>query len=911
MMGLGGLAFISPWLLVGLAALPVLWWLLRLTPPAPKRIPFPAIRLLFGLLPKEETPHRTPWWLILLRLAIAALLIIGLSHPLWNAAQPFARSGPLLLVLDDGWASGPGWGERQAFGQELIAEADREHRGVVLLTTAPQPNGQLRPVSLLSADQAAAQLAALQPSPWPVDRAKAMELLNAADFATDLNTVWLADGLADTKPENDRALHDALAKRGQVTVMDDGPGALPIVLEEPELRPQGITLRAMRAVAGAPQRINVRVLDRENHSLGLVTVDFAAQELVATANVDLPIELRSRASQLVLEGGRSAGSVALMDDSGGRKPIGVVTDNPTLGSQPLLGELYYIQRALAPNNEVRIGDLATLIAQPISMIILPDQTALSSDNRATLQKWVERGGMLVRFAGERLSSTPDDTLVPARLRQGDRILGGALSWAQPTTLDAFPSSSPFAGLQVPKDIHVQRQVLAEPAIDLGSKTWARLADGTPLVTGAKTGQGYLVLFHVSANAEWSDLALSGLFVQMLDRLVDLAAGAPAADVDAQKPLPPVAMLDGFGRLASVPAGVLPISGKDLQDSKIGPQHPPGFYGESKARLALNLSGAVKTLKPLGLAAQALTRAHTVDFKPWLLAAAFLLLIGDLLVALALRGLLIRPQVRGAAAGAAAVLLAVMLTASPQARAAEESDEQIIAATQAAHLAYVRTGAPEVDATSRAGLKGLTEILLQRTSADVGDPVGVDLETDDLTFYPLLYWPISGSQKQPSPAAVDRLNKYLAGGGLIFFDTADQNVSGLSGSVGPGAMRLQELTQGIDIPPLVPVPADHVLTRAFYLLKDFPGRWIGGSLWVESANSRINDGVSTVVVGSNDYASAWAIDDYGQVLYPVTPGGERQREMAYRFGVNLVMYAMTGNYKSDQVHVPAILERLGQ
>ncbi|MES1150581.1 MAG: DUF4159 domain-containing protein, partial [Dongia sp.] len=261
---------------------------------------------------------------------------------------------------------------------------------------------------------------------------------------------------------------------------------------------------------------------------------------------------------------------------------------------------------------------------------------------------------------------------------------------------------------------------------------------------------------------------------------------------------------------------------------------------------------------------------------------------------------------------AAVVLAVMLSAAPGARAQpQESDEQIIAATQAAHLAYVRTGAPEVDATSRAGLKGLTEVLLQRTSADVGDPVPVDLETDDITFYPLLYWPISGSQRQPSPAAIDRLNKYLAGGGLIFFDTADQNVSGLSGSVGPGAMRLQELTQGMDIPALVPIPADHVLTRAFYLLKDFPGRWIGGSLWVEAANSRINDGVASIVVGSNDYASAWAIDDYGQPLYPVTPGGERQREMAYRFGVNLVMYSMTGNYKSDQVHVPAILERLGQ
>ncbi|HVO05075.1 MAG TPA: DUF4159 domain-containing protein [Candidatus Cybelea sp.] len=916
MLTLGGIAFASPWLLIGLAALPVLWWLLRLTPPAPKLVPFPAIRLLFGLIPKEETPHRTPWWLILLRLAIAALLIVGLSHPLWNAAQPFSRSGPLLLVIDDGWAAGPGWGERQALAEETIAEADREHRGVALLTTAPQANGHLRPLSLLSAAQAAAQVAALQPSPWPVDRAQALTVLKAADFAKDLNTVWLADGLAGAQGalgDQDRALLDAINQRGQATLADDGPGAVPIVLTQPEIDAQGITVRAIRATAGAPQRISVRVLDRDNHSLGVVALDFAADAVTATQKVELPIELRSRVSMLALEGGQSAASVALVDDSGGRKPIGVITDNPTLDSQPLLGELYYIQRALAPSNEVRIGDLATLVQQPISMMILPDQTALSPDDRATLAKWVQGGGMLVRFAGERLSTTPDDDLLPVRLRQGDRVLGGALSWAQPTTLADFPSSSPFAGLSVPKDVHVQRQVLAEPSIDLGNKTWARLADGTPLVTGSKTGQGYLVLFHVSANAEWSDLALSGLFVEMLNRLIDLAAGTPAAEVDSTKPLPPVQTLDGFGRLGNVPAGVLPLSGADLKKAPIGPQHPPGFYGESKARRALNLSSAIKTLKPLGLGAQPLTRARTIDFKPWLLGGAFLLLIGDLLIALALRGLLVRPSLRGAAAGAAALFLAVAIGLPHPASAQPQtmSDDDIIRATASAHLAYVRTGAPEVDATSKAGLRGLTQILLQRTSADVGDPVGLDLETDDLTFYPLIYWPITVAEKQPSPEAIDRLNKYLAGGGLIFFDTADQNVAGLAGSVGPGAARLQELAQGMDIPPLVPIPADHVLTKSFYLLKDFPGRWIGGSLWVEAAKSRINDGVSSVVVGSNDYASAWAIDDYGQPLYPVTPGGERQREMAFRFGVNLVMYSMTGNYKSDQVHVPAILERLGQ
>ena len=108
-----------------------------------------------------------------------------------------------------------------------------------------------------------------------------------------------------------------------------------------------------------------------------------------------------------------------------------------------------------------------------------------------------------------------------------------------------------------------------------------------------------------------------------------------------------------------------------------------------------------------------------------------------------------------------------------------------------------------------------------------------------------------------------------------------------------------------------LPPEHVLTKAFYLLQDFPGRYAGGQLWVEQAESRVNDGVSSLIIGGSDWAGAWAVDDSGRAMFPVIPGGEGQREMAYRFGVNLVMYALTGNYKADQVHVPAILERLGQ
>ena len=95
------------------------------------------------------------------------------------------------------------------------------------------------------------------------------------------------------------------------------------------------------------------------------------------------------------------------------------------------------------------------------------------------------------------------------------------------------------------------------------------------------------------------------------------------------------------------------------------------------------------------------------------------------------------------------------------------------------------------------------------------------------------------------------------------------------------------------------------------MQSFPGRFAGGRVWVEDRAGGVNDGVSSVVIGANDWAAAWALDEFGRPVAAVVPGGERQREMAYRFGVNLVMYTLTGNYKADQVHVPAILERLGQ
>jgi hypothetical protein len=393
----------------------------------------------------------------------------------------------------------------------------------------------------------------------------------------------------------------------------------------------------------------------------------------------------------------------------------------------------------------------------------------------------------------------------------------------------------------------------------------------------------------------------------------VALGSGVGGSSGPASLPPVRVLDGYGRLVPPPPLALPIAGPAFATTIPGPEHPPGFYGTEDNRQALNLGSAVTSLEPIGdmpggVTVSSYEAPAEVDLRPWIFAAAMALLIIDGILALFLRGLLTPPRRSAVASVLVAGLAAAALAGPAPARA--EDDARIIAMANHVRLAYVETGQQDVDNISQAGLEGLAQVLRDRTSVNAEGAVGVNIESDELAFFPLLYWPVTPAQPPLSDAAVAKLNAFLRTGGTIFFDTRDQAMGGTGSLSGPGAERLRDLTKGLDIPPLTPVPPDHILTRAFYLMQDFPGRYAGGELWVETADATVNDGVSTIIIGANDWAGAWAIDAGGAPMLPVVPGGERQREMAFRFGVNLVMYALTGNYKSDQVHVSEIMKRLG-
>ncbi len=895
--------FAAPWVLLALAGLPLLWWLLRVTPPAPRSETFPAIRLLLGLHATEETPARTPWWLLALRIAAAALVIIALARPVLDAGSRFAGSGPVLLVMDNGWSAAADWPKRMQAADTMLERAARSGREAALLATAPDETGAaLRISTVMPIPDLRARLAALHPEPWPPDRAAAASAL-AGWKQPGTALVYVADGLTDG--DDFRRFATALGDAGPVTEIccDAAPARL-------LLPPDSEADRLVARLAQAPQPIASQAVvlaqTGDGRTLARTTIALPAGASSGASGIVLPPEFRNRLARLVLEGPPSAGSTVLLDERWRRRPVGLVAGDLASADTPFSGPLFYLRRALSPFTELREANIATLLQRDLSVLVLADRPLPEGPERDAVAQWVEKGGLLIRFAGPRTAEEPigeTDPLLPVKLLGGDRQLGGALSWSEPAGLAPFPSGSPFAGLGVTGEVTVNRQVLAEPSADLGAHTWATLADGTPLVTETTKGAGRIVLFHVTANADWSNLPLSGLFVDMMRRLVGLSVGVAAAEGHAM--LAPAETLDGFGLLSVPPPAASGLPADAFESTAVSPRHPPGLYGPENGRRALNLGSATPPPRPAPLVSGARVEelASTVPEQalgPPLLALAVLLLTLDLLAALGLRGLL------RMGTASAAVMLAMALAASAVHASPLETGVHPALATR---LGYIATGDPQVDGVSKAGLEGLSDYVNRRTAATLVEPDPVEPGKTDLSFYPLLYWPITADAQPLSHEAAAALNDYMSRGGIILIDTRD---SGSGAGFAPGTdSALQRVAQGLVIPPLAPLTTEHVLARAFYLLQDFPGRYTGDTVWVQRDQDRTNDSVSPVIIGGNDWAAAWAVDADGRNPYAVMPGGARQRTIAYRFGVNLVMYALTGNYKGDQVHVPAILQRLGQ
>lgn len=878
---MGSLSLLAPLTLLGLLTLPLVWWILKISPPSPKRRIFPPLAILQGVETDEETPNATPIWVLLYRLLMVALAVFALSMPLLqNEDAPSQR--PLTLIIDDSAASAPIWDALTDDARRRVREAQRNNQDVTLiLGSDPDPTPIPAAEALLRLRSAA-----------PAFQARPVEL---PTLPNNNETVFLSSGVSFG---DDSPLLEALDERDATVLL---PDALDTVIVPGDVRETADGFEADWFSALSPRSTTVEAVSQTGNVLAVEPLIFTPGSSLSTVSISLPPQLRARVSHLRVAGMRAGAATKLLDDTFGRPLVGVLAP-PSGSSSPLLSEDFYTEQALTPFADLFIGSAETVLPLNPTVLVMPD--SMRSDAPEIID-YVETGGVLIRFAGPQLAGSAD-TLVPVPLRRGGRSIGGALAWETPQALAPFASESPFAGLAVPADITVSRQVMARPGAETDARTWARLEDGSPIVTSSVRGEGRIVLFHVTAGPEWSNLAISGLYVDMLKRILPLAKSRRVLSSTEGGAWTLDRILGPFGDLRPPPPR--PVTVPDADWGVNIDNLPPGYYRSGTRQRAVQ---AVKNPERLAmLPTQGLTIERMDGREPrslagLLLGIAVIMLALDMLLSASLSG-----RLRRFGAAAASAILISLTILPGYADAQSETNARVREAALGLHLAYIETGDARLDRLSLTALESLQRQLTRRTTIE---PVGVHAVRPDsagLEMYPFLYWPIRNDTSALSEAERVSINAYIAAGGTLLLDTADEaERSFRAGTAHPGLTRV---TDGLNIGRLVPVPDDHVLTKSFYLTRVFPGRWANGPVYVEGAGATKGgrDGVSSVIIGSNDWAAAWAFDDQTGSRVDLANDIPRQREIAIRFGVNVAMYTLSGNYKADQVHAAELIRRMG-
>ncbi|KAA6205066.1 MAG: DUF4159 domain-containing protein [Candidatus Tokpelaia sp.] len=1017
---MNGFSFAASYILWALLALPALWWLLRLTPPRPQVEIFPPLRLLRGLQGAETQALRCPWWLIMLRLGLAALLILAFARPVQNRGLSFAvNGGPVIIMLDNGFAAYPHKDRVRAEAQKLLAAAAATNSLVYIIPTAGAMGAEIGPYSSIEAKSVIDRLSY---SAIAVRRDRAFarlaEIVAQNPGGAGLHSAYLTDGLAAA---GDKKAFALLSNLPVAELLWYQPQVDLIGITAAENGADGLHFTVIRAADKQEASGRLAAYDEKAQIVAEQDFHFAAGAETAQGLFALPAEIRNDIAWLQLlpagQNGRSslrnAAGLRLLDTGKKQKTVAILAPAQSRLAQPLLSPLYYVAKALEKAPQVAGGkvlqadsgsfeqNIDMLLKARPALLIMGDIAAIPAPAQQKLRRFVEKGGTLLRFAGPALANADNskagsgpaaaaaaaESLLPVPLRRGERSFGGALSWEKPQKLAPFPPDSPFYGQALPQDVLVFRQILAEPSADLFDKSWVALTDGTPLVSSAALGRGRLVFVHTGLDSGWSNLALSGFFVDMLQKLVAISGSSGRVmRRQGDSVLAPYRIITAEGVLAAAPDYIRALKLQEAKAEAPDFYHPPGFYGTRNALYPLNLLGDKSRFAalPLPLLPAVKPMSYAGPETNWqnrLLIAAFCLFIMDIILSLLKTGnigwRIFRPGRRSKAVGAGwqaglrrkmgdwrgksrlkapgsskllfiglffgltaafAGIIAAPVPAQPAAaktaqiiapkaqNSAEQEDRISDKAPSAVlagktRLAYVLTGKAELDAVSKAGLQNLSRFIERRTTIEPGNIVGIDPARDELAFYPLIYWPIDAQTPMPARQAIDNMDSYMRRGGTILFDTRDALQTGLQlDGAGANTSRLRAILAGLNVPPLIPAPPEHVIARSFYIMPDFPGHYRNSPLWIaagaDSAATngktpliRAGDGVSPILITANDFAGAWADDGKGGFLFPLVPDGEEQRLWAFRGGLNIVMYILTGNYKADQMHMPELLRRL--
>lgn len=652
--GFGGLTFAAPWVLLGLAGLPLLWRMLKSMPQKPREELLPSMRFLKDIEIESKHPDNMPVWQKALMVSLIGAALIAMAGPQFDHLDQAPGQGPIALVVDNDWTSASDWSGARREMNYIIDQAENDGRELFILSTTPNENdAPLEFLGPMSAEEAREALAGIQPQPWSVDREEALSLIEAAEALDDsgnMHVNWLTNGLSDPFVAE---FMEELGELGSLTVIENSRDITSYLIRPPAINGNVFSVTVDRIDTDGPENIVLTVTDQGGNTLSQAELNFENGAQTGEALFEMSPEERSQIAQISIDGENTAGAVVMMDERYRTRPVGLLRDMQSGASvQALLDEGNYVEQAIDPYSNLSQGNLDELLTSPLSIIIWTDGIQLTSAEEARLQQWVEQGGTLLRFAGPHMAAEGGDRddLLPVEIREDSRNPASSPIDFIPPSIAPFEEGSPFFGIEQDENVNIRQQITAQPGVETEQYTWASLTDGTPFVTGAPQGQGLVVLVHTTADTNWSDLPLSQLFIDMMRSVVAQSRGIAGNQINLQESLTPISLLDGFGQLSSPTSANEQLSPADINDGTIDPRTPPGLYGDGASRYAHNLASSIEELEdldvPIGVSSRNFkSDANQTDIKPYLLAAAFLLALGEALAMLKQQGMLNTPSFR--------------------------------------------------------------------------------------------------------------------------------------------------------------------------------------------------------------------------------------------------------------------------
>ncbi len=888
---LSQLTFANPWLLSLILSLPLLWWILKILPPKPKELDFGGCYFLNDLKTTEKAAQKTPWWVLLIRICIIAFIITAFSAPHEKITHYQPNDNTTIIIIDNDWASAQNWEDLKNQAKLILEENLNYKKEVkIIATTAPSDS-----FHFTKRAEAIDVINTLKPHPLEADYSRLSKYIETLKTDNGLDIFYLNNAITTQKEYN------LLSHLNTVSSLTIFGSKQPIFW----FKQHDDRLMVKRSSTNL-DTVNIQIKDTHKNLITTVNKTFKSNSYSLELSLkEIPREALLEMEHLTIQDQKHAGAHYWKKTNLKTKNIGVIlnTLENTHLTENYLSPYFYLNKALSPYHTLTFSPLSKDLIKESHVLILADSSQLPKEDTRKITSFIENGGIFIRFADSYLAKGDLSEITPVPLRKSDRNLNTALSWQTPQKLANFPLNSPFSHLNIPDEIEVNKQIVAEPSLDLLEHAIAILNDGTPLITARKQKAGWNILFHISATPEWSNLPLSGLFLEQLNILTNMSSSnnSSTAKKETDSLFFLTEKIDPYGALTAATRQEKPLKTPLNHNFILSKDTPAGIYKNDQTILNINVGDFIKLhtsqiIDSIGSDFSIIEyqKKSNIHYKPLLLMIACALFIIDLIYISAVnKGFLI--------------LAFIIMTTAPA-----HAQQNISKETSQTYLAYIKTGDPHLDKISQYGLTTLAQEATRRTSADLGGITGLNLLTDSLQPYPLIYWPISSQASayppQLSTETILKIQNYFNSGGIILIDTKDQYNTNNTNVMTYGSKTrvLQNLFYHMQTPPMLKLPDDHVLTRSFYLLKSAPGLYQNNGLWIATTDNSKNDGVTPLIIGGNDWATAWAKNEHG---VPLTTLPQEQREHSYRFGINLILYALTGNYKDDQMHIPLILERL--